>query len=104
LFFYIKDKGRKILKGEITMTLINVLIIWQIVGGVILVILWANRYHARATNNNILSPFFIYDEWELNWFGTIIICLLFNLLCPVATVIVWFCKFIKFIFTVGRVK
>ena len=85
-------------------TMIIFLIVWQIVGGVILLLIWTNRYHALSTSNNILSPFWIYDEWNLNWFGATITCLLFNLLCPVASIIVWFCKFIKFIFTVGRVN
>lgn len=80
---------------------ITVPIIWNVLGGIILLILWVNA-RGLFKNNNILSPVWIYNEWKLNYFGTGLVCLIFNLLCPIVSIIVWFCIFLKFICTVGR--
>lgn len=80
---------------------ITVPIIWNVSGGIFLLILWVNALRPFG-NNNILSPVWIYDEWNLNYFGTGLVCLIFNPLCPIASIIVWFCIFLKFICTVGR--
>lgn len=82
---------------------ITVLIIWHIYGGLFLMILWVNKFRL-LDDNNLLSPIWIYDEWELNYFGTALICLIFNLLCPAFSIIWWFYKFIKFICTAGRTR
>lgn len=80
---------------------IIVLIIWHTIGGVGLLTIWVENLRP-VDNNNILSPIWIYDKYNLNYFGTGIVCLMFNLLCPMFSVLWWFCKFIKFICTVGR--
>lgn len=80
---------------------ITVPIIWNVLGGLFLLILWVNALSPFG-DNNILSPVWIYDEWNLNYFGTGLVCLIFNLLCPIVSIIVWFCIFLKFICTVGR--
>ena len=49
-----------------------------------------------------LNPVWIYENYNVNFFGAFILMLLFNLTCPVVTIIYWFCKFIKFICTVGK--
>ena len=81
---------------------VTVPVIWNVAGGVFLLILWGNLYSNYSPSNNILSPVWIYDKFKLNYFGTGLLCLIFNLICPVLSVIVWFCIFIKFICTVGR--
>ena len=80
---------------------IIVLLVWHIFGGLFLLIVWVNKLRP-CDDNNLLSPVWIYDEWELNYFGTGVVCLIFNLLCPIFSVFWWSCKFIKFICTVGR--
>lgn len=42
---------------------------------------------------SIFNPIDNYKLWnQINWFGVILITLLLNLLCPVLSVIYWFCK------------
>ena len=82
-------------------TIITILGVWNIVGGLMMTILTVNlSCHGYA--ENILSPIWIYDEWELNYFGVALVCIFFNLLCPVWTICVWGFKLLKFICTVGR--
>ncbi len=80
---------------------IIVLLVWHIFGGLFLLIFWVNKLRP-CDDNNVLSPVWIYDEWELNYLGTGVVCLIFNLLCPIFSAFWWSCKFIKFICTVGR--
>ena len=82
-------------------TIITILGVWNIVGGLMMTILTVNLSTPCYTEN-ILSPIWIYDEWELNYFGVALVCIFFNLLCPIWTVCVWGVKFLKFICTVGR--
>lgn len=77
------------------------LIIWHAIGGLVLLILWTKKF-SPLDDNNILSPVWIYNAWKLNYFGTGIVCLSLNLLCPAWSIFWWFCKFVKFICTVGR--
>lgn len=81
--------------------LIKILITWNVVGGVIFIILSANYYHS-LDNRCILRPDFIYDSFNVNFFGCALLTLLFNLLCPIVTIVYWTYKFVHFICTVGR--
>lgn len=78
-----------------------VLCAWHAIGGLALLILWTKKF-SPLDNNNILSPVWIYNAWKLNYFGTGVVCLILNLLCPVLSILWWFCKLVKFICTVGR--
>ena len=51
-----------------------------------------------------LNPVWLYENYNINFFGAFLLMLLFNLICPAVTIIYWFCKLIKFICTVGRKK
>ena len=79
----------------------TILGIWTIFGGLIMTLLTVNLSSSEYVEN-ILSPFWIYDKWALNYFGVGLVCLLFNLLCPIWTICVWTFKFLRFICTVGR--
>lgn len=45
-----------------------------------------------------INPTYIYKNTKLNWFGTVVICIVANLAFGPASLIYWLCK----IFTVGR--
>ena len=45
-----------------------------------------------------LDPVYYYRNSKLNLFGCIVVTILRNLLCPIATAMYWFCK----LFTIGR--
>ena len=46
----------------------------------------------------LVNPAFIYKHCKVNWFGAIILATLIGLICPIATIMYWFCK----LCTVGR--
>ena len=50
----------------------------------------------------LLNPCDVYKLWAVNYFGCALLTLIFNLLCPVMSIIYWLRKFIYFICTVGR--
>lgn len=81
----------------------TVLFLWTLVGGLIFGILESIYYHP-LDSRCILRPDFIYDTFSVNFFGVIFLTILFNLLCPIISIFYWICKFIHFIFTVGRDK
>ena len=74
---------------------------WNVLGALFMTILTANLSRPGYLDN-ILSPIWIYNAWRLNYFGTGLVCILLNLLCPVWTILVWGFKFLNFICTVGR--
>lgn len=47
---------------------------------------------------DILNPMCIYEVFKVNYFGCVVLMVIFNLLCPLATAIYWFYK----LCTVGR--
>lgn len=77
------------------------LIVWNLFGGVILLILSVNRSFPEYPAE-MLRYEWLYDEFDVNAFGCTMLTILFNLLCPVYTICYWFFKTIKYIFTVGR--
>lgn len=80
---------------------VGILLVFNAIGAMFMCILTFNLSHLGYIDN-ILSPIWIYNRWRLNYFGTGLVCILFNLLCPIWTVCVWTVKFLKFICTVGR--
>lgn len=46
----------------------------------------------------IFTPKGIYDHINVNWFGAIVLTLVFNLICPVLSISWWFC----WLCTIGR--
>ena len=83
------------------MTIIGILFAWNTIG---LVVYAGIQLHATWNINDyqLLNPCEIYELWDVNYFGCVLLTLIFNLLCPIWTIIYWFSKFMKFICTVGR--
>ena len=81
--------------------IVVILFAWSVLGALFMGILTVSLSFPGYTEN-ILSPIWIYDEWNLNYFGVALVCIFFNLLCPIWTISVWGFKFLKFICTVGR--
>jgi len=80
---------------------IALLVVWNIFGGLALCIIWTNRYRP-FDKTSLLSPIWIYEEFEVNIIGCMFLTILFNMLCPIFSIFYWFIKLIHFIFTVGR--
>lgn len=51
-----------------------------------------------ADGFEFVNPVFIYKYNNVNWFGAIIVSLVYSLICPIGTVCYWFYK----LCTVGR--
>jgi hypothetical protein len=82
---------------------------WNAIGGIILMDTWADSYSSwfgRTSWWGFVNPFVVYREnKKVNWFGAIVLALIFTVICPIGAVIYWmgmliwlFCK----LCTVGR--
>lgn len=49
-----------------------------------------------------LNPVWLWKAYKVNVFGCFILTILFNLACPLVSIIYWIIKFIGWICTVGR--
>ena len=49
-------------------------------------------------NFSFVNPFVIYKNIKMNWFGTILLTIIFNIMFPLIAVLYWFYKLV----TVGR--
>lgn len=49
-------------------------------------------------NFSFVNPFVIYKNIKMNWFGTILLAIIFNIMFPLIAVLYWFYKLV----TVGR--
>ena len=80
---------------------IAILLGWNLMGFVIYAGIQMNAtWH--TTDYTLLNPRDIYELWDVNYFGCVLLTLIFNLLCPVWTIGYWFFKFMRFVCTVGR--
>lgn len=74
---------------------------WSVVGGFILGIAYCNQRTGAfsvAEGWEFVNPIHIYKYNKVNWFGAIIVALIYNALCPIGSVCYWFYK----LCTVGR--
>ena len=73
------------------------LVLWFGLGGAFSLLPWDN--YSFFGSFEYLNPLFLYNyHSNLNWFGVICLALFYNLLCPLVTIVYWFCK----LCTVGR--
>lgn len=75
--------------------------LWQIVGFLVWIVLGAclNIQVIRYSFGiEFVNPLVIYKQTRVNWFGAILLALIYGAMCPVATLIYWLYK----LCTVGR--
>lgn len=77
-----------------------VFIIWNLCGFIMISCYFGLIGRAKYIRGyNFVNPFWVYKHFtKLNIFGTFWVTLLFNVACPIGTVIYWFSKMC----TVGR--
>ena len=79
--------------------MVVLLICWSVVGLVIWCTATTNGTKIRyADLFEWLNPIWIYRNYEVNFFGAIVVCVLYNLICPIGSICYWFYK----LCTVGR--
>lgn len=80
-------------------TLAIVLCVWQVLGVFVLVMLSLRvDFIGNCDNSDFFMPTYIYKHCRVNYFGTLMLCLFVNALCPVWSFGFWFYK----LCTVGR--
>ena len=78
---------------------LGILVVWSVVGIVIEAIAYLFvDFIDFEQGFDWLSPLYIYDNVEVNWFGCLLLTILVNALCPLATFCYWFYRLCK----VGR--
>lgn len=89
--------------NDLQKLIIIVSIIYHIIG---FVTLCYYETKSRVYDGNVfvcyLSPVWLYQNYRINYFGCLVLTVLFNIACPLLSIIYWACKLIKWLFTVGR--
>ena len=69
------------------------LVIWNGCGGIILILLDVlNKFN----DFSFMNPIKIYRTYRVNYFGAALICIIYNLLCPIGSIGYWFYKICTF--------
>ena len=76
-------------------------IAWNAAGACFVLILLVETFRCQD-KYCLLHPIWIYKQFHVNYFGCAIITLIFNLFCPIISILYWGYHLLKFIFTVGR--
>lgn len=85
--------------------MIGILVLWSLIGFLI----WAGMQSVaneagltgamgKSEGFEFINPLFVYKYNKVNWFGALVVALLYSTLCPIGTFCYWFYK----ICTVGR--
>ena len=69
------------------------LMVWSICGAIILCIIGVLD---EFDDFSYVNPIKIYKTYKVNYFGAAIICIIYNLLCPIASIGYWFYKLCTF--------
>jgi hypothetical protein len=82
------------------MTLIEILIIWNISGFAVWLAMavFDGSPMNEASGFEFCNPVWLYEQYRVNYFGAGFLALLFSLMCPVYSLGYWFYK----LCTVGR--
>ena len=69
------------------------LVIWNGCGGIILILLDVlNKFN----DFSYVNPIKIYRTYRVNYLGAALICIIYNLLCPICSIGYWFYKLCTF--------
>lgn len=77
--------------------LIDALLAWFITGGIVFIILFW-KYFYPLDKRCIFRPDVIYELFNVNFFSCVMLTLLFNLICPIVSIVYWIYK----LCTIGR--
>lgn len=80
---------------------ICIIFAWSVLGGFILLIAHCAQGMGAiimADGWEFVNPVHVYKYNKVNWFGAIVVALIYNALCPIGSVCYWFYK----LCTVGR--
>ena len=69
------------------------LMVWSIGGAIILGIVGVID---EFNDFSFVNPIKIYKTYKVNYFGAAIICIIYNLLCPIGSIGYWFYKLCTF--------
>ena len=84
---------------ETILTIVLLAVPWSLFGILILILIAdCNKTLKNCENSDFFNPLWIYNNYNVNWFGAVMLCLLFNILCPIWAIGFWFYK----LCTVGR--
>ena len=75
--------------------------LWHIVGFVMWLVLggcFNVQVIKYASGIEFVNPLVIYKQTRVNWFGAILLAMIYGIMCPIATLIYWLYK----LCTVGR--
>lgn len=79
---------------------IAIIVIWNVLGFISLFLIPYLR--DSASLGEMFNPVDIYNNLKVNWFGCIILTILFNILCPIMSIGYWTVLFVTWLCTVGR--
>lgn len=82
----------------VTEVIFKAVLAWNMLG--LIVLSWIPYTRNTDSLHNIFNPKGIYNNINVNWFGCLLLTVLFNLLCPVMTICYWFVQLCTF----GRKK
>lgn len=69
------------------------LMVWSICGVIILGLLGVVD---KFDDFSFMNPIKIYKTYRVNYFGAALICIIYNLLCPIGSIGYWFYKLCTF--------
>ena len=85
--------------------LIAIFFLWNIIGFLSLVfykkesVVFDSRWDKWR---DMYNPVWLYEHYNVNYFGAAMLTIIFNLLCPIASILSWLYIILKFVFTAGR--
>ena len=80
-------------------------LVWNFIGFYILSFYEESSVTYNSSNAKALcylNPLWVWENYKVNVIGCFLLTIIFNLVCPIITVVYWTIKFIGWICTVGR--
>jgi hypothetical protein len=90
---------------NITTLIFAISIVWTFIGILTLHSYEENSCAYNSSNSDFLcylNPIWIWKNYKVNIIGCILLTVLFNLICPIISIIYWIIELIGWICTAGR--